>query len=82
MVGDPLRMFHMYSNVCASTMIENKVKDFLRKVRYKRVGGGSVYFEPLHIEYIPIRNNIVETGELVNFEKREGILTLHFKKEA
>ena len=69
----------------------DKVKDLLREIRYKREGGGSVYFEPLHIQYIPVRNTIVETietevaesetGQLVNFGKGEGILTLHFKKE-
>ena len=87
-VSAPSRTFHMYSDVCASTMIENKD---LRKVQYIRVGGGSVYFKPLQIQCIPIRNDIVETietevaesesGELVNFGKGEGILTLHFKKQ-
>ena len=90
-VGNPNRTFHVYSNVCASSLMGNKVKDLLREIRYKREGGGSVYFEPLHIQYIPVRNTIVETietevaesetGQLVNFGKGEGILTLHFKKE-
>ena len=57
-VGDTV-----YSDVCASTMIGNKVKDLLREVRYKRVGRGSVYFGPPHIQYIPIRTDIVETTQ-------------------
>ena len=78
-VGNPNRTFHVYSDVCASTMVGNKVKDLLREIRYKREGGGLVYFEPLHIQYILIRNDIVETietevaesetGHLVNFGK-------------
>ena len=89
-VGDPSRTFHIYSDVCESSMIGNMMRDLLREIQYKRVGRGSVYFEPLHIQYIPIRNDIIETietavaesetGNLVNFGKGECILTLHFKK--
>ena len=89
-VGDPSRTFHIYSDVCESSMIGNMMRDLLREIQYKRVGRGSVYFEPLHIQYIPIRNDIIETietevaesetGSLVNFGRGECILTLHFKK--
>ena len=91
-IGNSTRTFHVYSDVCASTLVGNKVKDLLREVRYKREGRGAVYFELLHIQYIPVRNHIIETieaevsesetGYLVNFGKGEGILTLHFKKDS
>ena len=90
-VGDPTRTLHVYSSISAITMIGNKVRDLLREILYKRQGRGSFYFEPLHIQHIPIRNDVMETietelaesetGALVNFGKGETILTLHFKKE-
>ena len=90
-IGTSTRTFHVYSDVCASSLMGNSIKDLLREIRYKREGRGAIYFEPLHIQYIPVRNNIVETistevaesetGALVKFGKGEGILTLHFKKE-
>ena len=89
-IGTSTRTFHVYSDVCASSLMGNSIKDLLREIRYKREGRGAIYFEPLHIQYIPVRNNIVETiatevaesetGALVKFGKGEGILTLHFKK--
>ena len=89
-IGTSTRTFHVYSDVCASSLMGNSIKDLLREIRYKREGRGAIYFEPVHIQYIPVRNNIVETiatevaesetGALVKFGKGEGILTLHFKK--
>ena len=47
----------------------------LREVEYKRDGKATAYFEPLHIQYLPIRNEYIEmiqtqvaetNGELVN----------------
>ena len=89
-IGTSTRTFHFYSDVCASSLMGNSVKDLFREIRYKREGRAAIYFEPVHIQYIPVRNNIVETieteiaesetGALVKFGKGEGILTLHFKK--
>ena len=89
-IGTSTRTFHGYSDVCTSSLMGNSVKDLLCEIRYKREGRGAIYFEPVHIQYIPVRNNIVETietevaksetGALVKFGKGEGILTLHFKK--
>ena len=57
-------------------MVGNQVMDLLREVNYRRTGDGSHYFEPLHIQYIPLRKaqlDIIETqvsettGELTEF---------------
>ena len=58
-------------------------------MNYKREGKGSQYFEPVHIQYIPVRKDVIDiietqvaetTGELVEFGKGNTIVTLHFKK--
>ena len=56
---------------------------------YQRKGRGSVYFEPLHIQYIPLRKEVVDivetnvaetNGDLTKFGLGNTIVTLHFKK--
>ncbi len=64
--------------------------DLLREVNYLRKGEGSHYFEPLHIQYIPLRKDVLDiietqvsetTGELTDFGEGNTILTLHFKRQ-
>ena len=91
-VGDPSRSLHVYSDVAGSMMVGNRVTDLLREIQYKREGRGTMYFEPLHIQYLPLRNEAVEIiqiqvtetsgteDKLVRFGKGNTLVTLHFKK--
>ena len=91
-VKEPTRSLHVYSDVGSSSMVGNKMTDLLREIKYQREGRGSVYFEPFHIHYVPVRNQVTEiievqvaetlgTGEdLVKFGDGHTILTLHFQK--
>ena len=91
-VGDPSRSLHVYSDVAGSTVVGNRVTDLLREIHYKREGRGTMYFEPLHIQYLPLRNEVVEIiqmqvtetsgteDKLVRFGKGNTLVTLHFKK--
>ena len=75
-------------------MVGEQVTDLLRKVNYERKGNGKVYFEPQHIQYIPVRKEMIDiietqvaetTGELASLlELGKGvtIVTLHFKLTA
>ena len=83
------RPLFIYSDVGTSSVVGNQVTDLLREVSYKREGKGSQYFEPLHIQYIPVRKDtidIIETqvaeteGTLTQFGTGNTIVTLHFKK--
>ena len=83
------RPLFIYSDVGSSGIVGNQVTDLLREVSYKREGKGSQYFEPLHIQYIPVRKDtidIIETqvaetsGALTQFGSGNTIVTLHFKK--
>ena len=88
-LGSTKRSLFIYSDVGGSGVVGNQVTDLLREVNYKREGKGSQYFEPLHIQYIPVRKDtidIIETqvaetaGALTQFGPGNTIVTLHFKR--
>ena len=87
--GSTSRSLLIYSDAGGSSVVGNQVTDLLREVNYKRTGDGSHYFEPLHIQYIPLRKDLLDiietqvsetTGELTEFGQGNTILTLHFKR--
>ena len=89
-VGSPTRTLQVHSDVGGSNIVGNLVTDLLREVQYERKGKGSVYFEPLHVQYLPIQNEFIEIietqvaetdGKLVLSGEGHTILTLHFKRE-
>ena len=88
-VDSTSRSLFVYSDVGGRAVAGNQVTDLLREVNYRRRGDGSHYFEPLHVQYVPLRKdllNIIETlvsettGELPEFGEGNTILTLHFKR--
>ena len=88
-LGSTKRSLFVYSDAGGSGVVGNQVTDLLREVNYKREGKGYQYFEPLHIQYIPVRKDVVDiietevaetTGDLVEFGEGNTIVTLHFKK--
>ena len=90
-VGAASRSLFVYSDVGGSGVVGNQVTDLLREVHFIRRGAGVQYFEPLHIQYIPVRKDLIDiietqvaetTGELVDFGEGNTIVTLHFKQGA
>ena len=88
-LGSSKRSLFIYSDVGVSGVVGNQVTDLLREVNYKREGKGSQYFEPLHIQYTPVRKDTLDiietqvaetTGALTQFRPGNTIVTLHFKK--
>ena len=78
-------------DVGGSGVVGNQVTDLLREVNFIRRGAGTKYFEPLHIQYIPVRKDLIDiietqvaetTGQLVDFGEGNTIVTLHFKQAA
>ena len=72
-----------------SSAVENQVTDLLQEVSYQLTGDESHYFEPIHIQHIPLCNDLLDiiemqvsetTGELSEFGQGNTILTLHFKR--
>ena len=83
------RSLFVYSDVGGSGVVGNQVTDLLREVNYKREGKGTQYFEPLHIQYIPVHKDLIDiietqvaetTGQLTKFGEGNTIVTLHFKR--
>ena len=88
-VGNTARSLLVYSDVGGSSMLDNQVTNLLREVKFERTGNGIYYFEPLLIQYLPVRNktiNIIEMqvsdtdGDLTRFSEGETTVTLHFKR--
>ena len=72
-----------------SSVVGNQVMDLLREVNFHHKGEGVQYFEPLHIQYIPLRKQVLDiietqvaetTGDLARFGEGNTIVTLHFKR--
>jgi len=89
-IGSSSRSLLVYSDVGGGSVVGNQVTDLLREVNLIRRGAGVQYFEPYHIQYIPVRKDVIDiievqvgetTGELVTFGPGNTIVTLHFKKE-
>ena len=85
----PTRRLHVYCNVGTSIMVGNRVTDLLREIKYHPQN--TTHFEPIHIHYLPVRNELVEiietqlaeiNGDLVQFGEAHTVLTLHLKREA
>lgn len=91
-VGTRNRTLHIYSDAAGSSVVGQTTTDLLREIEYMTDGRGTRYFEPMHIHYIPIRVNTMETikvqvsetsGALVPFNNKNQIptiVTLHFRK--
>ena len=91
--GKQSRSFFVYSDLVESTVVGGQVTDLLREVLYERRGNGQVYFEPQHIQYIPVRKSTIDivetqvaetTGELaslIELGKGVTIVTLHFVRD-
>ena len=83
-----VRPLHVYCNLGTSSMVGGRITDLLREIKYQPQN--TTHFEPRHIQYVPVRNEVVEIGEtqmaetngdLVQFGEGRTLLTLHFKRE-
>ena len=83
------RSLFVYSDVGGSSVVGDQVTDLLREVNYERGGKGSYYFEPTHLQYIPLRKEVLDTievqvaettGDLVKFGQENTIVTLKFER--
>ena len=84
----PTRPLHVYCNVGTSSMVGGRITDLLREIKYHPQN--TTHFEPRHIQYVPVRNEVVEivetqmaetNGDLVQFGEGRTLLTLHFKRD-
>ena len=83
-----VRPLHVYCDVGTSSMVGGRITDLLREIKYQPKE--TTHFEPRHIQYVPVRNEVVEivetqmaeiNGDLAQFGEGHTLLTLHFKRE-
>ena len=85
------RTLLVYSDVVSSNVMGDAEHPLIREVVYHRRGGGSLYFEPTHIQWMPMRRtylDVVEVsvaesdGRLATFGKgTRTILTFQFRRK-
>ena len=71
--GSPNRSLYIYSSVGSSIIVGGQMVDMLREVQYKRESKGTTYFEPLRIQYHPVRNPVIDVIE-VQIAETDGTL--------
>ena len=80
---------YVYSDVNASAVLGDQITDFICEVNYKREGKGNYYFEPSHLQYKPLRKQLLDiiqvqvsegTGHLVQFWKRRNDRDISFQE--
>ena len=83
----PKRSLYVYSSVGQSVIMWNQIAALLREVPYNPE---EHYFEPKHIQYRPVRSDVMDiietqvvenTGALTDFTSGVTTVTLHFKHE-
>ena len=89
--GAPSRTLLVYSDVGESSIVGGQITDLLREVPYNRKERGTMYIEPYHYHFRPIRSQVMETievqfseqdGKMVKFDnKQTSSITLIFKND-
>ena len=81
--GPSTRSLFVYSDVGRSSVLGDQLTDFIREVR------GTHYFDPIHMQYIPPRKELLDiiqvqvaeaSGALTEFGDGVTTVTFHFKK--
>lgn len=83
------KTMRVFSNVGESRLVGNQRVDLLREVRMDEDKEGQQYYEPRHLEYIPVRRQAFEVldihiddlnGGTINFGTGVTSVTLHFRR--
>ena len=70
-------------------MLGDQITDFIREVNHQGEGKGSYYFEPTHLQYIPLLKELLDiiqvqveksSGALSTFGRGITTVTFHFKQ--
>ena len=70
--GNANRSLFGYSDIGGSSVLGDQITDFIREVNYKREGKGSYYFEPTHLQYIPLRKELLDIIQVI-YQTRETV---------
>ena len=86
----PSRSLRVYCNAGQSTIVGERITDLLREVHLSTTDrNGYAYFEPTHVQYLPVRQPSFEVmevqiaemaGALAHLGEGPSNLTLHFRQ--
>ena len=88
-VGEVHQTALVYCDAFEPTVVGSQTHSLLRTVELKRSGQGRRDIEPLHREWLPLRNTVIESievsiattsGDLLELSPGKTLLTLGFKK--
>ena len=71
---DPKRTLYVYSDLAQTQIVDGRETDLLREVTISNSVKGRRLYEPLHLQYLPIRKNVFDTVE-VGVSETDGTLT-------
>ena len=71
---DPKRTLYVYSDLAQTQIVGGRETDLLREVTISNSVKGRRLYEPLHLQYLPIRKNVFDTVE-VGVSETDGTLT-------
>lgn len=83
------KTLRVYSNACESRLVGNQRVDVLRELRMDGNRRGQQYYEPRHLEYLPVRRQAFEVLEIhiddlnggtVDFGSGVTSVVLHFRR--
>ena len=90
---DPKRTLYVYSDLAQTQLVSGRETDLLREVTISNSVKGRRLYEPLHLQYLPIRKNVFDTVEVgvsetdATLTKFRGqtiltILTVNFRRQS
>ena len=87
--ADHKRTLFVYTDLTQTQIVGGTETDLLREVSFPNNEKGKWLFEPLHLQYLPIRKNVFDSvevrisetdGSQVNFKDGQTILTINFRR--
>ena len=87
--ADPKRTLFVYTDLTQTQIVVGTETDLLREVSFPNNEKGKYLFEPLRLQYLPIRKNVFDSvevgisetdGSQVNFKDGQAILTINFRR--
>ena len=88
---DPKRTLYVYSDLAQTQIVGGRETDLLREVTFSNSVKGRRLYEPLHLQYLPIRKNVFDTVEVgvsetdgtpTKFKGGQTILTVNFRRHS
>ena len=87
--ADPKRTLFVYTDLTQTQIVGGTETDLLREVSFTNNEKGKYLFEPLHLQYLPVRKNVFDSvevgisetdGSQINFKDGQTILTINFRR--